>query len=157
MTAFQPRNPDFAARVRDSFARQPFMRTIGAELARVEPGTAEIHLPHSEAVCQQHGYFHGGVIGTLADTACGYAVFSLLAAEDSGLTIEFKVNILAPGVGDRLIAVGTVLRPGRNVSVAEARVYGETGEPGAGERKLCATALVTLMVMQGMSDDRQVP
>ena len=154
--AFQPRNAGYVERVRDSFARQTFMRMLGADLVRVDPGAVEIHLPYRDELCQQHGYFHGGVIGTMADNAGGYAAFTLMAAEDSVLTVEYKMNIVAPGHGDRLVATGTVLRPGRSLSVCEAKVYAESGPVGAARRKLCATALCTLMVMQGMSDERQV-
>jgi len=150
MTLVQPRDPNFAERIRDSFSRQSFMGLIGADLTQVEPGLVEIRLPYGEDLCQQHGYFHGGVIGTLADNAGGYAAFTTLAAKDSLLTVEYKMNIVAPGQGEALVAVGTVLKPGRRLTVVDAKVYGET----AGERKLCATALCTLMTMEDMSDDK---
>lgn len=153
MTGFQARNPDFEARVRDSFARQTFMKTLGAELLSVGPGTVEIALPYREDLCQQHGYFHGGVIGTLADNVGGYAAFTLMAAEDSLLTVEYKMNILSPGAGVRLVAVGTVIRPGRSLTVCEAKVHAVAAD---GTRKLCATALCTLMTMAGMADEKQV-
>lgn len=152
MTAPQPRNPEFAARVRDSFGRQAFMRTIGADLTEVAPGHVEMRLPYRPELGQQHGFFHGGVIGTLADNAGGYAAFTLLSREDSILTVEYKINIVAPGRGDALVAVGTVLKPGRTLTVCDVKVYAET----AGERKLCATALCTLMTMKDMSDDKAV-
>ena len=150
MSEFQPRNPEFEERVRDSFTRQTFMRHLGAELDKVAPGVVEIRLPYREELCQQHGYFHGGLIGTLADNAGGYAAFSLMAVEDSVLTAEYKINIVSPGEGDALVAVGTVVKPGRNLCVAEARVYSEV----EGRRKLTATALCTLMTMHGRSDHK---
>lgn len=150
MTDFQPRDPDFAVRVRDSFQRQQFMVTLGATLESVEPGRVEMALPYREDLSQQHGFFHGGVIGTMADNAGGYAAFTLLAAQDSLLTVEYKMNIVAPGKGDRLIAVGTVLKPGRRLIICEAKIFAETGE----SRKLCAVALCTLMTMENMSDDK---
>ncbi len=150
MTAPIPQNPDFEARVRDSFARQPFMDLLGAEMTAVGPGMVEIRLPYREDLCQQHGYFHGGAIGTLADNAGGYAAFTLMAAKDSVLTVEYKMNIVAPGRGDALVAVGTVLKPGRRLTVTEVKVYGEKD----GVRKLCATAISTLMTMEDMSDDK---
>ncbi|MBO6835527.1 MAG: PaaI family thioesterase [Alphaproteobacteria bacterium] len=150
MTTPQPRNPDYAARVRDSFGRQAFMATIGAELTDVAPGHVEMRLPYRPALGQQHGFFHGGVIGTLADNAGGYAAFTLMSPEDSILTVEYKMNIVSPGRGDALVAVGTVLKPGRTLTVCEVKVYAET----AGERKLCATAICTLMTMKDMSDDK---
>ena len=150
MTTPQPRNPDYAARVRDSFGRQAFMATIGADLTDVAPGHVEMRLPYRPALGQQHGFFHGGVIGTLADNAGGYAAFTLMSPEDSILTVEYKMNIVSPGRGDALVAVGTVLKPGRTLTVCEVKVYAET----AGERKLCATAICTLMTMKDMSDDK---
>lgn len=152
MTAPQPRNPDFADRVRDSFGRQAFMRTIGAELTEVAPGRVEMRLPYRPELGQQHGFFHGGVIGTLADNAGGYAAFTLMAPEDSILTVEYKMNIVSPGRGEALVAVGTVLKPGRTLTICDVKVYAET----AGERKLCATALCTLMTMKDMSDGKAV-
>lgn len=152
MTTPQPRNPDYADRVRDSFARQAFMATIGAELTDVAPGRVEMRLPYRPELGQQHGFFHGGVIGTLADNAGGYAAFTLMSPEDSILTVEYKMNIVSPGRGDALVAVGTVLKPGRTLTVCEVKVYAET----AGERKLCATAICTLMTMKDMSDDKAV-
>ncbi len=150
MTTPQPRNPDYAARVRDSFGRQAFMATIGAELTDVAPGHVEMRLPYRPELGQQHGFFHGGVIGTLADNAGGYAAFTLMSPEDSILTVEYKMNIVSPGRGDALVAVGTVLKPGRTLTVCEVKVYAEM----AGERKLCATAICTLMTMKDMSDDK---
>ncbi|MEQ8830490.1 MAG: PaaI family thioesterase [Alphaproteobacteria bacterium] len=152
MTTPQTRNPDYAARVRDSFGRQAFMATIGAELTDVAPGHVEMRLPYRPELGQQHGFFHGGVIGTLADNAGGYAAFTLMSPEDSILTVEYKMNIVSPGRGDALVAVGTVLKPGRTLTVCEVKVYAET----AGERKLCATAICTLMTMKDMSDDKAV-
>ena len=148
MPDLKPRNPDYADRVGDSFARQSFMSHLGAELVNVGPGTVEIHLPYDDSLCQQHGYFHGGVIGTLADNAGGYAAFSLMAAEDSVLTVEYKMNIVAPGDGEKLIARGEVLRAGRTLSVCRAEVFAVK----EGREKLCATALCTLMTMSGISD-----
>lgn len=148
MTEFQIRNPDFEQRVRDSFARQSFMSTIGAELADVLPGCVEIQLPYKESLCQQHGYFHGGVIGTLADNVGGYAAFTLMAAEDSVLTVEYKMNIVAPGDGEALVARGCVLRPGRTLTVCQADIYAIKDT----RKKLCATALCTLMTMAGQAD-----
>lgn len=152
MSAFDPRNPDFETRVRESFGRQPFMAMIGASLDTVEPGRVEMALPYREDLCQQHGYFHGGAIGTLADNAGGYAAFSLMPADASVLTVEYKMNIVAPGTGARLVAVGEVIRPGRSLTVSDVKVYGEAAD---GTRKLCATALCTLMTMAGMADEKQ--
>jgi uncharacterized protein (TIGR00369 family) len=153
VSTFQARNPDFEARLRESFARQTFMKTLGVELGAVAPGRVELRLPYREDLCQQHGYFHGGVIGTLADNAGGYAAFSLMAVEDSILTVEYKMNIVAPGAGAALVCIGEVLRPGRSLTVTEAKVYAEAAD---GTRKLCAVSLNTLMTMAGMADEKQV-
>ena len=149
MSAFEPRNPDFERRVRESFARQSFMGYIGAELSRVEPGICDIALPHDDNICQQHGFFHGGVVGTIADCAAGYAAFTLMDAETSILTVEFKLNLLAPGAGERLVARARVLRPGRTLTVCRSDVFGLTGE----DEKHCATALVTLIALPGRADE----
>jgi len=144
----QVRDPDYERRVRSSFTRQGFMRFLGAELAHVGPGTCEIVLPYREELSQQHGYFHGGVIATLADNAGGYAGFSVMAASDSVLTVEFKVNILAPGHGERLVARAHVKRAGRTLTVAQIDVL----VVDDGREKLCATALQTLMRLADRSD-----
>lgn len=149
MTQPIPHNPDYAARTQDSFSRQGFMKTLGVELTRVLPGRVEMTLPYREALSQQHGYFHGGVIGALADNAGGYAAYTLLRPEDSLLTVEYKINIMAPGKGESLIAIGEVVKPGRRLSVCEAKIYAVAN----GEGKLCATALCTLMTMENMPDE----
>lgn len=148
MPAFQPANPRFAERVRDSFGRQGVMALLGAELARVEPGECEIHLPYRPELSQQHGYFHGGIIGTIADSAGGYAAFTLMPADASVLTVEYKVNLLAPGDGELLIARGRVVKPGRTLIVAAVDAMAVK----AGRETLCATLLQTLMTMHGRSD-----
>lgn len=147
-SAYQVRDPAFEQRVRASFARQGFMRFLGAELTRVAPGECEIELPYREELSQQHGYFHGGVIATLADNAGGYAGFTLMAADDSVLTVEFKVNILAPGHGQRLVGRGHVKRAGRTLTVAQTDILAVTD----GRETLCATALQTLMRLADRSD-----
>jgi uncharacterized protein (TIGR00369 family) len=149
MTAFEPRNPAFAERVRDSFSRQSFMGHIGAELTCVEPGVCDITLPYSEDICQQHGFFHGGVVGAIADNAAGYAAFTLMDAETSILTVEFKLNLLAPGEGERLVSRARVLRPGRTLTVCRSDVFGLS----EGVEKHCATALVTLIALPGRADE----
>lgn len=148
MAALQPSNARFAERVRDSFNRQGVMALIGAELARVEPGECEIRLPYRRELSQQHGYFHGGIIGTIADSAGGYAAFTLMPAEASVLTVEYKMNLLAPGDGDLLIARGRVVKPGRTLIVAAVDVVAVK----AGRETLCATLLQTLMTMHGRAD-----
>jgi len=146
---FTPMNPQYRQRVRQSFERQGFMRSLAAQLAQIEAGTVEIHLAYRDDLTQQHGYYHGGVIGALADNACGYAAFTLMRAEDSLLTAEYKINLLAPGDGELLIARAEVLRPGRTLTVCEARVFARKN----GVDKLCATALATLITLPNQSDD----
>ncbi|MTI09197.1 PaaI family thioesterase [Curvivirga aplysinae] len=148
----EPRNPAFKTRVADSFKRQKFMSTIGAKLGTVEPGYAEIELPFDEALSQQHGFFHGGVIGTLGDNCCGYASFSLMAETDSVLTVEFKVNLMAPGQGEKLIGKGRVIKPGKTLMVSQADIYAVQN----GTEKLIATTLATMMVMKNMPDTAEV-
>jgi uncharacterized protein (TIGR00369 family) len=119
---FEPRDQDFEQRVRGSFRRQKIMETIGAALTFVAPGQVEIELPFRDSLTQQHGYLHAGVITTVADSACGYAALSLFAADAEVLTVEYKVNFLAPAQGTRFVARGRVLRSGRTVSVCAAEV-----------------------------------
>lgn len=143
-------NPDFAARVAASFDRQAFMGFLGARLAAVEPGGCDIELPFRPELSQQHGFFHGGVVGTLADNACGYASFTLAPADSSILTVEYKLNLMAPAEGAVLIARGRVIRPGRTLIVARADVSVRRDD---GTEKPVATALATLMLMAGMADE----
>lgn len=148
--AFEPRNPDYAARIRDSFARQDFMTHLGAELGEIAPGSVDIVLPFRDQLRQQHGFFHAGTTAAIADSAAGYAAFSLFDAESSVLTVEFKLNLLAPGDGERLIARGRVIKPGSRLTICRADVAALRDSA----EKPVATALVTLMRMVGMSDDR---
>jgi uncharacterized protein (TIGR00369 family) len=137
-------DPHFAARIRESFGRQKAMALIGASLARVEAGEVEIALPWRDDLTQQKGFVHGGVIGMIADTACGYSAFSLMPAGGSLVTVEYKMNILQPGRG-ALVARGKVIRPGRTLTVARAEVYADDGSH-------VATMLQTLMALPGTPD-----
>jgi len=148
MNTFTARDPNFAARIRDSFERQPFMETVGAALSRVEPGRVEIEAPFADHITQQHGFVHGGVIGAIADSAAGYAAYTLMAAEDSVLTVEYKLNLLAPAKGERIVAKAEVIRPGRTLTIVRSDVLAIDG----GEEMLCATAVVTLIRMAGQTD-----
>ena len=123
---FQPQDPGFAARLRASFARQKAMDLIGARLTVVEPGYAEIALAFRDDLTQQKGFVHGGILGMIADSACGYAAFSLMPASASLVTVEYKINILTPAKGD-LVARGTVVRAGRSLSVTRAEVHAADG------------------------------
>lgn len=148
MSEFQPADPDFAARVRASFDRQSIMDLIGAKLSRVEAGLVEIELPYRPDLCQQHGFFHAGVTSTIADSAGGYAAFSLFPADASVLTTEFKINLLAPADGERLRALGRVVKPGRTLTICDVEVFALKN----GEEKLCAKLLQTLMTLHGRPD-----
>ena len=148
-TSFEAPDPHFAGRVQASFGRQRIMELLGAELARVEAGFCEIRLPFKDTLCQQHGFFHGGVIGTIADSAGGYAGFSLMPEDASILTVEYKLNLLAPADGDCLIARGQVVRPGRTLVVCRADVAVRKNN----REVLCATLLQTLMTMHGRKDE----
>lgn len=119
----EPRDPQWQEKVRDSFARQKVMRLIGAELVDVQPGRCEIHLPFRDDLTQQNGYFHAGIVATVVDSAGGYAGFSLMAAGTDVLTVEYKLNLLAPGEGERLVAVGEAVKSGRNLVITRGEVY----------------------------------
>src|SRR5438034_10567394 len=121
-----PADPGFALRCRESFARQKAMALIGAQLTVVEPGYVEIELPFRDDLTQQKGYLHGGILGMIADSACGYAAFSLMAADCSLVTVEYKINILAPARCS-VWALGEVIKPGRTLSIARAEVFAEDG------------------------------
>jgi len=141
----QEADPDVRARIADSFARQGLMGLLGARLALIAPGRVHIVLPHRPELTQQHGYFHAGAAGAIADSAGGYAGFTLFPAGTTVLTVEYKINLLAPAVGDHLEAVGTVLRHGRTLTVCRLEVFGVRG----GERTLVATGQQTLICVPG--------
>lgn len=140
---FRPRSPDYVERVRTAFEAQPFMGFLGAELASVEPGRVGIRLAHREALTQQHGFFHGGLVGTLADNAGGFAAFSLMAPNEQPLSVEFKVNLMAPARGDALVVRGEVLRDGRTLKISRSEVYAIR----EGSEHHCATSLVTVIAL----------
>ena len=145
MPDFTPPDAQYAQRVRASFERQAAMRTIGAQLALVEPGRVHIELPWTEPLTQQHGFLHAGMVATALDSACGYAGFSLMPLDAAVLTIEFKINLLAPAKGERFRMEGLVLKPGRTITVAEGRACALDG----GREKLIATMNCTLMAVVG--------
>jgi uncharacterized protein (TIGR00369 family) len=145
---FTPRDPEFERRVRDSFGRQALMGHLGAEIARLEPGLCEITLPFRPELSQQHGFFHAGITSTIADSAGGYAAYSLMPADSSVLTVEYKINLLAPADGERLFARGQVVRPGRSLTVCELRAFVVKG----GTETLCAVGTQTVFCLAGKSD-----
>ena len=142
MAEWKVRNTDYAAVVRDSFARQPVMATIGARLARVAPGEVDIAMDFAPSLCQQNGYLHAGVVSTIADSANGYAAYSLAPAGTDVLAVEFKINLMAPAKGERFEARGRVLRPGRTLTVCLAEVVGFED----GNESVVATMLSTLII-----------
>jgi uncharacterized protein (TIGR00369 family) len=139
-----PSDPRFAQRCRESFARQKAMALIGATLTVVEPGYVEIELPYRDDLTQQKGYIHGGVLGMIADTACGYCAFSLMPAGCSLVTVEYKINILAPA-RRALVAKGQVIKPGRTLTIARAEVYADDG-------RHIASMQQTLMMLENTAD-----
>jgi uncharacterized protein (TIGR00369 family) len=144
MAEFKPSDPHFEERVRASFARQAVMTLIGARLSRVEPGTVDIELPFRADLTQQHGFLHAGILATIADSSCGYAAFSLMPADAAVLTIEFKINLLAPAEGDRFRATGRVVRAGRTIMACAADVFALRGA----EERIVSTMLGTMMVVR---------
>jgi len=148
----KPTDPDFAARVRASFQRQSAMALIRAAMPRIEYGATEIHVPHWDGIEQQHGYVHGGVVGMIADSAAGYAAMTTVPANASVLTVEYKMNLLAPADGEKLIARGTVVRAGRTLIVTRAEVFAVKD----GRETLCALMQQTIMAMHGKSDSKTI-
>ncbi|MDT5059877.1 MAG: hypothetical protein QOH63_336 [Acidobacteriota bacterium] len=148
MTQFHPQDSNYESRVRESFARQQVMHLMGAALTLVEPGAVEIELPYRADLTQQHGFIHAGIIASVLDSACGYAAFSLMPADAAVLSIEFKVNLLAPAKGELIRARADVKRAGRNVTVCVADAWSVEGE----QSKVVATMLATMMRVQGRND-----
>ena len=145
VTNFKPLDPNFERRVRESFAKQQLMTTLGATLERVAPGAVDIRLPVRAEISQQHGFVHAGAIASIADSACGYAAFSLMGSESGVLAVEFKINLLAPGAGEYLGARGKVIRAGKTLTICQADVVAITN----GEEKPVALMQATIMNVQG--------
>ncbi|SUZ82769.1 uncharacterized protein METZ01_LOCUS35623 [marine metagenome] len=148
MPRFQPKDPDFEAKVRDSFGRQTAMQTLGAVVGRLGPGELEVEMPYRADLAQQHGFIHGGIVTSILDSACWYAAFSLSAPDSAILTVEYKVNFVTPAKGERLVARGEVIRPGATVTVCKGNVLVYQGE----EEELAATMLATFMLMPNRPD-----
>jgi uncharacterized protein (TIGR00369 family) len=141
-------DPEWQRRVRDSFQRQGLMQHLGAELTAVRPGECEIRVPYREELTQQHGYFHAGVTASIADSASGYAAYSMMPPDCSVLTVEYKINLVAPAAGEMLIARARVLRSGKTLKICAADVFAVKD----GAENLCATSLSTIMAMAGKPD-----
>jgi uncharacterized protein (TIGR00369 family) len=144
----EPAFERYAERVRESFGRQGAMALIGAELCKVAPGYCSIALTPRPELSQQHGYVHAGILATMVDSAGGYAGYTLFPDDSSVLTVEYKLNLLAPAQGDRIVAEGFVVKAGRTLAITRGEVHAERG----GTRTLVALMQQTLLVMQGKSD-----
>ncbi len=143
MQSFEPYDPSFEESVRSNFARQKLMQTIGARLNMVSPGEVEIELPFRDDLTQQHGYLHAGIVTAIVDSACGYAAFSLMPPGSEVLSVEYKINLLSPAKGERMIARGRVVRAGRNLTVCAGDCFAVSD----GEEKLVATMIATMMTV----------
>ena len=132
--------------IKESFAKQGLMKTFNAQLDDVMQGKIVISMPYANEISQQHQFFHGGVIGALGDSACGYAALSIVPEGEAALTAEYKINLLAPADGERLIAVGEVLKAGRTLIVCQGNVFIEKNDV----RKLCGTMLMTMCVVKNL-------
>ncbi len=146
--SFEPRDPDWDAKVRASYARQGAMGLIGARLVELRPGYCEIHLPWRADLTQQNGYFHAGIIATAVDSAAGYAGFTLMPPGSSVLSVEFKLNLLAPGDGELLIATGEVIKSGKTLVITRGEAYVVKGD----KTTHCSTMQQTLMTMHGKAE-----
>jgi uncharacterized protein (TIGR00369 family) len=141
---FEPKNPDYRAVATATFNRQPAMQSLGISIARLEPGEVDLAMPYSAAWTQQNGFVHAGIITAGLDNACGIAAFTLMPANSDILTVEFKTNLLAPAKGERFIFRASVVKPGRTLTVCEARAFAEHD----GTESLVATMTGTLMALQ---------
>ena len=141
MPGYESADPNFESRVRSSFDRQEVNRTIGARLVKVAPGEVHIELPVRHDLTQQHGYIHAGITTTVVDSACGYAALTLMPEPMEVLTIEYKVNFLSPARGEKILAIGKVVKPGRTVTVCS----GEAWAYGGGGRKQVAAMQATMI------------
>lgn len=149
-TDFTAQTPDFEQRVRDSFAKQGAMHHVGVRMDSVQPGRVVLSVPMRPEVSQQHGFMHGGILSLALDTACGYAALSLMPPDCGVLTIEFKINFVAPARGQLVRLAGEVLKPGRTVTVVEGRARAVDCE----RETLCATMVATMMAVSGREDIR---
>ncbi len=145
-----PSNPNFVEEIKESFAKQTIMALIGGELTRVEPGVVEISLTYRSDLTQQHGYVHAGIITTIADSACGYAAYTLMPPNSDVLAVEFKVNLLRPAKGETFLARAEVVKSGRTLTVVRADVHAITGKT----RELVSIMQGTMMCLQRPSPNK---
>jgi len=138
---FKPSDDGYEAKVRESFSRQEIMKTVNASILAIRPGEVELEFPYQTSLTQQNGFIHAGIVSTVLDSACGYAAFSLMPEGSAVLTIEFKINLLSPAKGKLFRAVGTVKKPGRNITFTEGELFTYVD----GVQKLVATMVGTIM------------
>jgi len=143
MQKFDPVDQDFEARVRYGFGLQTLMTTIDARMTRILPGEVHIELPFSPNLTQQHGYIHAGLITSIVDSACGFAAYTLMPANSGVLTVEYKVNFLRPARGDKFLAVGRVIKPGRTLTICNGEVSAINGD----DHRLVALMQATMMAV----------
>lgn len=141
---YVPVDENFAARIRSSFEKQGIMHTIGGRLLKVEPGEIHIEFPFSDALTQQHGFIHAGILTTVVDSACGYAASTLMPAESEVLTVEYKANFIAPAKGEKFLAIGQVIKPGRNLTVCRGEVQVKD-DAGYKTAVLLQTTMMTIL------------
>jgi uncharacterized protein (TIGR00369 family) len=148
--ASEPQDPTYASRVRASFEKQTFMATLGAQLTHIGPGEVDIEVAMRGDLVQQHGFLHAGVLASAADSACGYAALTLMPAGAAVLSIEFKINLLAPAAGDRVVARGRIVRAGKTITVCSGDVTAYAGD----SERLVATMVATMMTVvdRGLTD-----
>ena len=154
MPELEPRDANFAGRVHDSFARQPFMDTIGARITHLAAGEVDITMPNTPEVAQQHNYIHGGVLTAIADSAAGYAALSIAAPGTGVLTTELKVNFLRTAEASAVVARGRVVKPGRTLTIVRCDLFGIRAHPETqlSEETHLLTGLVTMMHVDGLAD-----
>jgi uncharacterized protein (TIGR00369 family) len=148
MRSFQPLNPNYQEHIKIGFARQNVMKTIGAQLITIAPGQIEIELPFREDLTQQHGYLHAGIVTIIVDSACGFAAYSLMPENSGVLTVEYKVNFVSPARGEKFIATGRVIKPGRTLTVCTGEVVALIGE----DRRTIAIMQTTMMRVNDYSE-----
>jgi uncharacterized protein (TIGR00369 family) len=151
MATFDPKDANFEARVRASFARQTVMATLGIEMTGLKAGEVVLRMSYAAAYTQQHGFIHAGIITTALDSACGYAAFSMMPDDAAVLTVEFKTNLIAPARGDYFLFRARVVKPGRTITVCDAQAFAVEG----GNERLVATMTGTLMALFGREDIAQ--
>ena len=141
MPQFTPPDPNYETRIRESFDQQSAMKTIGATIGEIKPGEVHINLPYSDHITQQDGFLHAGIVTTIVDSACGYAAYTLMPLGSRVLSVEFRVNLMSPAIGERFVAIGKVIKAGRTLTVCSGEVLAFQGD----ESKLVALMQATMI------------